>query len=93
MQTAGYGFVRTEDKKEPMRTLLGKGILTVEGDPSPFPMSSSGLTSTHRRRRPQATEAHHVAQLRQHPGEHLRTLVRGQGSAGKSHPRGFFHID
>ncbi|KAI5899071.1 cytochrome P450 [Schizophyllum commune H4-8] len=32
MQTAGYGFVRTEDKKEPMRTLIGKGILTVEGD-------------------------------------------------------------
>ncbi|KAL1727763.1 cytochrome P450 [Schizophyllum commune] len=32
MQTAGYGFVRTEDKKEPMRTLVGKGILTVEGD-------------------------------------------------------------
>ncbi|KAL1706309.1 cytochrome P450 [Schizophyllum commune] len=32
MQSAGYGFVRTEDKKEPMRTLIGKGILTVEGD-------------------------------------------------------------
>ncbi|KAL1715757.1 cytochrome P450 [Schizophyllum commune] len=32
MQTAGYGYVRTEDKKEPMRTLVGKGILTVEGD-------------------------------------------------------------
>ena len=35
MQTAGYGYVRTEDKKEPMRTLVGKGILTVEGEPSP----------------------------------------------------------
>ena len=93
MQTAGYGFVRTEDKKEPMRTLVGKGILTVEGDLLPFPMNSSVLTINHRRRRPQTTAAHHATQLRQHPGEHLRTLVRGQGSAGKSHPRGFFHID
>ncbi|KAL1691618.1 cytochrome P450 [Schizophyllum commune] len=32
MQTAGHGYVRTEDKKELMRTLVGKGILTVEGD-------------------------------------------------------------
>ena len=93
MQTAGYGFVRTEDKKEPMRTLIGKGILTVEGDPTPLSMSSSGLTANHRRRRPQTTAAHHATQLRQHTGEHLRTLVRGQGSAGKSHPRGLLHIN
>ncbi|KAL1746488.1 cytochrome P450 [Schizophyllum fasciatum] len=32
MQTSGYGFMRSEDRKENMRTLLGKGILTVEGD-------------------------------------------------------------
>ncbi|KAL1754863.1 cytochrome P450 [Schizophyllum commune] len=32
MQTSGYTYIRSEDRKEPMRTLLGKGVLVVEGE-------------------------------------------------------------
>lgn len=31
VQTSGYGFIRPSDRKEVSRQLLGRGILTVEG--------------------------------------------------------------
>lgn len=34
MQASGYTYVRSEDRKEPTRTLLGKGVLVVEGESS-----------------------------------------------------------
>lgn len=32
LQTSGYGFIRPSDRKEVSRQLLGRGILTVEGE-------------------------------------------------------------
>ncbi|KAL1706323.1 cytochrome P450 [Schizophyllum commune] len=51
MQASGYTYIRSEDRKEPMRTLLGKGVLVVEGEYARHNHSRKLAGDDHRRQR------------------------------------------
>ncbi|KAL1715744.1 cytochrome P450 [Schizophyllum commune] len=51
MQASGYTYIRSEDRKEPMRTLLGKGVLVVEGEYARHNHSRKLAGNDHRRQR------------------------------------------